>query len=132
MPAQPCACVRDVSRDSIRRFSHGELMSPCDKLFFLGHFLGSNPRPPASFLLLRTGKGMKLLDLFSGGKSVTRVAESLGYTVTTLDMNKNSNSASAPLTNPSADARQTSSSAYVSTRDSRRLCLKKIRPTIKQ
>ena len=32
---------------------------------------------------------MKLLDLFSGGKSVTRVAESLGYTVTTLDMNKN-------------------------------------------
>ena len=32
---------------------------------------------------------MKLLDLFSGGKSVTRVAESLGYTVTTLDINKN-------------------------------------------
>ena len=31
----------------------------------------------------------KLLDLFSGGKSVTRVAESLGYTVTTLDINKN-------------------------------------------
>ena len=48
---------------------------------FLGHFSGSNPRPPASFLLLRTGKGMKLLDLFSGGKSVTRVAESLGYSV---------------------------------------------------
>ena len=32
---------------------------------------------------------MKLLDLFSGGKSVARVAESLGYTVTTLDINKN-------------------------------------------
>ena len=32
---------------------------------------------------------MKLLDLFSGGKSITRVAESLGYTVTTLDINKN-------------------------------------------
>ena len=31
---------------------------------------------------------MKLLDLFSGGKSVTRVAESLGYTVTTLDIKK--------------------------------------------
>ena len=27
--------------------------------------------------------------MFSGGKSVTRVAESLGYTVTTLDINKN-------------------------------------------
>ena len=34
---------------------------------------------------------MKLLDLFSGGKSVTRVAESLGYTVTTLDIDKNTN-----------------------------------------
>ena len=32
---------------------------------------------------------MKLLDLFSGGKSVARVAESLGYTITTLDINKN-------------------------------------------
>ena len=32
---------------------------------------------------------MKLLDLFSGGKSVARVAESLGYTVTTFDINKN-------------------------------------------
>ena len=32
---------------------------------------------------------LRLLDLFCGGKSVTRVAESLGYSVTTLDIDKN-------------------------------------------
>ena len=56
--------------------------------FFSGSFLGFEPGFFCSVVVVMT---LQLLDLFSGGKSVTRVAESLGYTVTTLDIDKNTN-----------------------------------------
>ena len=60
------------------------------RTFWGGQFSGPNP---ISFVPDVVGMTlqMKLLDLFSGGKSVARIAETLGYEVTTLDIDKNTN-----------------------------------------
>ena len=57
--------------------------APKDAISFVPYVLGT--------LKMTLEMTLQLLDLFSGGKSVTRVAESLGYTVTTFDIDKNTN-----------------------------------------